>query len=55
MTLYIDAHIGMVLLVERGEALSTWALKYTAHEHALPDLGPLCVQVCTARVLCRMK
>jgi len=44
MTLYIDAHIGMVLLVEKGEALSTWALKYTAHEHALPDMGTLCVQ-----------
>jgi len=34
----------MVLLFERGEALSTWALKYTAHQHALPDLVPLCVQ-----------
>ena len=51
MTLYIDAHVGMVLLVERGEALSTWALKYTAHEHALPDLSTLCVQAAVNSVV----
>lgn len=51
MQLYIDAHVGMVLLVERGEALSAWELKYTAHEHALPDLGPLCVQAAVNSVV----
>lgn len=44
MQLYVDAHIGMVLLFERGEKLSAWTLKYTAYEHALPDFVPLGVQ-----------
>ena len=51
MQLYIDAHIGMALVVERGEALTSWALKYTAHEHALPDLLSLCVQAAVNSVV----
>lgn len=51
MQLYIDAHVGMALLVERGETLSTWTLKYTAHEHALPDLSALCVQAAVNSVV----
>jgi hypothetical protein len=51
MQLYIDAHVGMVLLVERGETLSTWALKYTANEHMLPDMSALCVQAAVNSVV----
>jgi len=51
MQLYIDAHIGMVLLFERGEMLSTWSLKYTAHQHILPDLVPLSVQAAVNSVV----
>jgi hypothetical protein len=44
LQLYIDAHIGMALLFERGEKITSWNLKYTAHEHILPDFIPLAVQ-----------
>lgn len=51
MQLYIDAHVGMALLFERGETLTTWALKYTAHEQVLPDLVALSVQAAVNSVV----
>jgi len=41
----------MVLLMERGESLTSWNLKYPAHEHALPDMGHLCVQAAVNSVI----
>jgi hypothetical protein len=37
MHVYIDAHVPMVELFENGQRVSTFVLKYTAHEDALPD------------------
>lgn len=43
MQLYVDAHIPMALLFERGEKLTTFTLKYTCSEHTLPDFTPYAV------------
>jgi hypothetical protein len=51
MQLYIDGHIPMVLLVEKGEALKSWSLNYPAYEATLPDMGPLCVQAAVNSVV----
>jgi len=37
MHVFVDAHVPMVELFEQGQRVSTFVLKYTAHEDALPD------------------
>ena len=37
MHVFLDAHVPMVKIFEAGERVTSFVLRYTAHEHILPD------------------